>query len=147
MRWVSDRQDVDGLLSPDVDGVRQLYYIGTRSYVPFEARSAAEGVPVVHIGRFAFHAEAFAWARHVLTTTLARQPRWLVIDEVGQLELQGEGFEPAVGAAVGACRQASSTTGLLLVVRDALLEQAVAHYGLAGHCRTICGPCELGTGT
>ena len=126
-----------GILAPDVGGLRHLYSLRAGRAVQLEYRpgEARPGEPVAEadltrVGRFAFFAAAFAWARGELRAALADPPRTLVVDEVGPLELRrGDGLEPLVGAVVAAYRDRPDARALL-VVRDALLAEALAHYRL-----------------
>jgi len=137
---------------------------------------------VVVVGPFRFDRGVFAWARReideaasrgaaagsdpaigaatggVVPSGAAGPVAWIVIDEVGPLELRGGGLEPAVRAAVaralgetagrGATRPRGTNAGsadwagagegggvepaprLLLVVRESLVERVVAHYAI-----------------
>jgi nucleoside-triphosphatase THEP1 len=122
----------DGLLAPDVDGRRHVLRLATGELRPLEASAPAEPVAV---GRFTFDGAVFAWARAGLLAACAAAPATVVVDEVGPLELDGRGLEPAVSAAVRLGRE--SETRVVLVVRDTLLDRVEERYGLAGVARVI----------
>ena len=126
----------DGLLAPDVGGRRHVLRLATGEARPLEAHAPAAPVvvgPPVVVGRFTFDGAVFAWARAGLLAACAASPATVVVDEVGPLELDGRGLEPAVGAAVRLGLEGE--TRVVLVVRDTLLDRALAHYGLSGVAR------------
>jgi nucleoside-triphosphatase len=131
MKWLEGRDDAGGILTPDVEGVRFLYDVARRERHPFElAGEPMPGEPVVEIGRFRFYQSAFEQARRILLRDLEAAPAWLIIDEIGKLELKGEGLEPAAGLLISRYRDGNVTGKLLLVVRDYLLEEVREHYQL-----------------
>lgn len=57
-------------------------------------------------------------------------PDWVIVDEVGKLEIeQHTGIEPALSQIIDLYK-VNAKGSLLLVIRDYLLEQAIAHYKL-----------------
>lgn len=73
---------------------------------------------------FYLNPSAFQWACEVLLNAPERSDL-VVIDEVGQLELAGEGFAPALNTLVG-----TPTWRLLLVIRSALVEKVAQYFSL-----------------
>lgn len=134
MEWVKGKGNIGGFLAPDIDGRRRLYFLRSRQLHDFQltetaAKKAAPGETVA-IGRFFFDASAFALARQTLLEDSERGCRWVIIDEVGKLELQGKGLEPAAGEAVRKFMTGEAPGKLLLVVRNELVEKVAAYYGL-----------------
>jgi nucleoside-triphosphatase THEP1 len=60
---------------------------------------------------------------------MENMPRYLVIDEIGPLELSGRGLEPMVSTILENYER-SPKQHLVLVVRDYLLEKVISHYHL-----------------
>ena len=84
----------------------------------------------LNVGRFYFDEHAFAKARAILLQAKVSRPDWLIIDEVGKLEiLQERGFEPVVSDLVELYKS-DPAQKLLLVIRDSLLEDAIQRYDL-----------------
>lgn len=132
MDWVQPRLHIGGLLTPDVNDMRMLFDLHTRSFHPFEVKDAYAGDKIT-IGKFLFAKTAFEKGQDILMKAVARSLDWIVIDEVGRLEVeQGEGLEPAVLRVVRAFQSGLVKGNLLLVIRDTLLEKAVEKYQLAG---------------
>ncbi len=140
MNWAAQKENIGGILAPDAGGLRRLYTLHGRQLADFQlspaAAAAAPPAEVVSVGKFYFSASAFALARQAIAECLEHPFDWAVIDEAGKLELKGEGLEPAVMQAVAHFKSPGVSGRLLLVVREALLEEVIKHYGLEG-CRII----------
>lgn len=134
MRWAAERGRIGGFLSPDVEGLRRLYTLRDRQLRHFQAHEE-EGDLVV-VGKFRFYASAFELGRQTLLADSQAGLDWLVIDEIGKLELAGQGFEPAAGQVIRRFQEEEGKCRLLLVVRDYLLEEVVRRYGL-GACEAL----------
>lgn len=129
-RAFADAPDAAGVLQPVIDGRRHVLSLASGETRPLEAGPDDEARgEVVRVGRFAFSAAALAWARACIDGA-AGPDAWLVIDEVGPLELRGEGLADAVGAAIARARRPDGPR-LLLVVRETLLDRAVEALGLS----------------
>jgi nucleoside-triphosphatase THEP1 len=129
MNGLAKTDRVAGILTPEVNGIRKLYDLKTRTYFPFQLEDDTNrSEPVITIGRFAFYESAFARARLILEAALQEQPRWLIIDEIGRLELQQHGFEPVVSKIIRRHQAGNLQGDLLIVVRDTLLNEVVSHY-------------------
>jgi len=59
----------------------------------------------------------------------ASKPGWLVIDELGKLELKGQGFFPAVKKIIAAMQQQPGTN-ILIVVREGLVDEIARLFQL-----------------
>lgn len=129
MKLLSGRQDVGGILTPDGDdGLRMLYGLETKSLVPFELDETSTEA-FISVGKFRFSQETFEKAKGILDQEM--QSKWLVIDEVGKLEVeQDSGLEPFVTKLINAYRLRKQKGKLLLVIRDSLLQKAMEKYKL-----------------
>lgn len=135
--WSRNKPDMYGLLTPDVDGLRMLYDLVTKQYHPFQLETAASG-PAISVGRFIFARESFATASRILLDAAQQSYNWLVIDEVGKLEIeQGQGLDDVVKTVIAQHRARKQNGRLLLVIRDTLLGKALEQYRL--HDATILG--------
>ena len=116
--------DYCGVLAPvDAEGVRYL-----RCVVSGEQRRltcASEAADAVAVGPYHFHKEVFAWGRGLLETHEEAYPmRTLVVDEIGKLELRGEGLAPACWEVVAARKRTGAPA--LVVVRETLVPEVGA---------------------
>lgn len=75
--------------------------------------------------RFFLNVSAFEWANQVLLQAPTNSDL-VVIDEIGKLELEGEGFTPALKALISA-----SSWNLLLVIRTSLLKEVAQYFKLS----------------
>ena len=141
MNWAKNRSDVGGILAPDIDGLRHLYTLRDRQLHPYQLSEAeAEQTPdeqMVSISKFNFSAEAMRMARQTLLEDSQHHFNWVVVDEVGKLEVAGGGLEPAVTALVQSYQSGAAQGRLLLVVREQMVKKVAAYLGVEtyGHIR------------
>ncbi len=130
-RWIDTcpQGTVTGVLAPDDRDVRWIEDISTRERHMLTADADTPESRVIHIGRYRFDQASFRWAQRVLRAGFESVPEWLVFDEIGYLELQGQGLEPAVRRILNWNRRIASTK-LLWVVREELVSDVTDYYGL-----------------
>jgi len=126
-RWAARGEAVSGFLSLAVtdEGGRTGYDLlelesGLRH--PYLRRGGEPGAE--RVGPYAFDPGALERARRLIRD--AAPERLLVVDEFGPLELAGRGLWPALAPVVADARRQ-----LLLVVREAILEDVLARLGPA----------------
>lgn len=121
----------NGILTPDVDGKRKVYDIARNTYHTLEVNDTdVEGKTIV-IGKFRFDKSGFQLAQEILLRSAQQKADWLIIDEIGRLEIDKYiGLEPAVSKVITEYKNNDDGGNLLLVIRDYLLETAITHYGL-----------------
>lgn len=129
--WAAKQNNLDGILAPVLGGKRCLQRIATQEIRQLEQDKSLPKAAVYTVGTFSFSKAVFSWAVEVLQEALVQPLSWLVIDEVGFLELDGQGLEPAVSQALDRYRS-SGPEKILIVVRKRLLEKIIAHYNLIG---------------
>ena len=83
----------------------------------------------VKVGRYMFDPDVFYWAQKQLIKELNIAKGYLIIDEIGFLELNGEGLEPMLSNILKKTVKRDDIT-LLLVVRESLVNQIIEHYKL-----------------
>ncbi|HGY56865.1 MAG TPA: hypothetical protein ENK44_14250 [Caldithrix abyssi] len=127
LNWANQRKDVYGVLAPIIEERRFLLNIHTKESRLLEAPPKALEEKLVHIGKYSFFKATFRWGRQVLEQTPAQKAAWLVIDEIGPLELAGLGLEPAVHAVL---KNMPDSVNVMLVVREKLLNTVLEYYGL-----------------
>ncbi|RYE15296.1 MAG: hypothetical protein EOP51_27025 [Sphingobacteriales bacterium] len=131
-QWLRNKTNhVSGVLTPDKDGRRLLYDIARDEYHELEAPENTPDEEVQMIGKFRFCKEGFDKAQEILKRSLEENTEWMVIDEVGKLELdEGRGLEPTVGEVIRFYQGGEAKGKLILVIRNYLLDEAVERYGL-----------------
>jgi nucleoside-triphosphatase THEP1 len=131
MARLNGKKDVAGFLTPDYNGIRNLYDISTRETFGFEKTGGdVPGEECVGVGRFCFYREGFEKGKQILAEALIRNPSLLVIDEIGRLELNNEGFGPMVHEVLNAHQTNTFQGDVLLVVRDTLMEKVITQFGI-----------------
>jgi molybdopterin-guanine dinucleotide biosynthesis protein A/nucleoside-triphosphatase THEP1 len=126
--WIVGKQNIGGILTPDVNGKRMLYDIANQTYSSFQLEDTAEGI---NIGRFVFSKVAFKKAQKILRESIKQDLDWILVDEIGRLEMDHkQGLEPAISEVIHYFNTHQTNTKLLLVIRDYLLGDAKRMYGL-----------------
>ena len=129
LHWSKNRNDVDGLLCPD-DANGKRYFLKLENKIIFKLEAEAETEAIVAIGNFKFLRSAFNEANDYLILEASKTERqYLIIDEIGKLELKNEGLHVSTKALISQIRS-KNNTHLILVVRDYLLDAVLEHYGI-----------------
>ncbi|KUG25014.1 hypothetical protein ASZ90_005152 [hydrocarbon metagenome] len=124
-KFIADK-NCDGLIAPVKDGMRYIRRIKTGEIKPFETESEDSIV----IGKYKFSKETFEWAKEQIKESLQSKVDYLVIDEVGKLEMVDQGYEPMVSLVIDKFKKENSFD-LVLVVRESLVEDVITKYGLS----------------
>ena len=83
---------------------------------------------LVTIGKYKFRKSVFDWAQNILIDCIDKKLDWIIIDEIGPLELEGKGLEPGIS---NIFKLVDNLNGnILCVVRDSILEEFIEHYNL-----------------
>ena len=129
--WIKGWQRVKGILTPDNEEcIRELYHITEDKTYPFQA--AKENEATLSVGRFVFLQKTFDLANEILINEFEDDDfEFLVIDEIGKLELKGAGLDPAARHIL----QSNWKLGgdIILVVRSFLAEACIARYGIENY--------------
>ncbi len=118
------RADVWGVLTPVVDGRRKFRLLPGGQETDMEAKEGEVEIPV---GRFRFSAKGFEAALVHLRAIPGDAP-WIIIDEIGPLELRNEGFATVLNAILQTMNDGQM---LLLVVREGLVQQVADHFSIS----------------
>ncbi len=126
--WIIDK-NADGILSPDIKGVRHLLHISSGETRQLETKSKVSNANTISVGKYLFDENAFEWARNILINSINNKIEWLIIDEVGPLELKGNGLEPAIKKIIDVLIKQNKIK-IIFVVRESLLDVFINHYKL-----------------
>ena len=128
--WVEYYRHCAGILSPVIHNQRYIYSILANEYRRLESSDESVGDrDIIKIGKYSFLQSSFQWAREELQTAMEGRLPYLVIDEIGPLEISGQGLEPMVTEILRNYER-SQKHRLILVVREQLFENVIFHYGL-----------------
>ena len=122
--FVGAKTSIDGILAPVIDNKRTLYHISSKQLKILEAEHAGE--KTIHVGKYNFYKKTFNWANKKLIESFYAKPEWLIIDEVGKLELKNEGLHSTINEILNYRNE--SETKIILVVREYLLEKVLEKY-------------------
>lgn len=123
-QWARERAEaglaVGGVLALKTPEGRRFHDLWTGDEMAKEPVAGDE--PAVEVGRFRFRAAAFDWAEARIRAAVAAGAEAVVIDEVGPLEMRGEGFAALIDTLPDAVRR-------VLLVRTGLEDAAAARFG------------------
>lgn len=127
--FISENPDSDGILAPVINGKKHLVRIKSNETKLLENDGSDNTAELTKICSYDFLKSVFVWGQDELFIAYKNIPRWLIIDEIGPLEVRGEALEPMVSKILKDEKPVG--TNILLVVRKFLLEKVIEHYGLA----------------
>lgn len=128
--WIKNRIDVDGLICPDNDNGKR-YFLKVKSQKEFELEVESESEKTITIGPFHFLKSAFEEANnYLLEANKRRDFKYLIIDELGKLELKKEGLHNAAKTLIPDF-MFNDNRCLILVVRESLLEDIIKYYSIS----------------
>lgn len=127
LTWIKDMEGVSGILAPDIGDQRKLLDIVGQKLYDFETTDLSHSNVTV-IGRFVFLNTGFEKAKSILKLAAANPPKLLVVDEIGKLELNGNGLEPDLSEILLEISEKSPTTEILILLRDYLLGEVIEKY-------------------
>jgi nucleoside-triphosphatase THEP1 len=125
MNWCRNKNNVGGLLMPDVNGTRKFLNIETKEVFDAECTKQDQCTEkLVSIGQYNFYETAFAKANNILLN-ISPSIKHIIIDEIGKLELQQKGLYEGTTHLLSKSNQC-----LILVVRDSLVEAVATAFNL-----------------
>lgn len=122
---IKDITSIGGFICPDEDGLRYLKNIHDGSIHRFQILNQESDDDIL-IGKYIFSKSGFETAQSILQSAINQDFEYLIIDEIGKLELQGKGLEPSLSMTLNNIKN----TKIILVVRDYLLDEVIHHYQL-----------------
>ena len=122
IKWCEGRNDVFGIFTPVVNGKR--FFMDARTKKQFQMEANDNEKETISIGRFDFSKVSFEKAIKIVRDEMNKKG-WLVIDEIGPLELRKEGFHNVIRQVLK-----SSSSQLLFVVREGLVDKVTELFEL-----------------
>lgn len=122
-QWAATQKNIDGILQPVIDNKRFIYHIASRTLKQLETERKEN---VTSIGKYNFSNDTFKWAIENLSKSFKQNLDWLLIDEVGPIELTGKGLEPVITNIINEKERFKGK--ILFVVRENLLRDFLLHY-------------------
>lgn len=121
LNWCKQRNDVSGIATPVINGKRFFLNIATAD--TFKMEAAETELDTLNIGRFRFSKDAFHRANAVLQQT--KNSKYVVVDEIGPLELQQQGLYPSIQFLL-----AEKKSNLILIVREKIVDAVIDFFQL-----------------
>lgn len=129
-RWFVNQQNVSGILQPVIEDKRYFYSIVDKELIQLEiSREQAAKLneeEIEKIGNYIFLKNGFEKAKDILYRDFVSNYNWLIIDEIGPLELNNSGLEPIVTKIIN--ERNNFNGNILCVVRDKLFKQFIEFY-------------------
>lgn len=123
--WCEPRSDVAGILTPIINGKRQFENILTKEVFDMEATDKEKDV--LCIGKYRFSKKAFDKAKRIIEQPLPSTIHYLIIDEIGPLEIRREGFYNSVKTVL----EKNCSQKIILVVRKNVVNDVITAFDLA----------------
>lgn len=130
IKWLKNKNNVQGIISPILNGNRYLVNISSDEKRKLEIDSGSSHENIIKVGKYIFDKSVFKWACKIILDAIKSNPDWLIIDEVGPLELNDEGMAKAVNK-VFSGNVSLLKTNVIMVVRENLLNDFLNHYNLS----------------
>lgn len=132
LSWIKNRNDIDGLLCPDAEnGKRCFLKIKSQLKIALETDIELKNEAVIEVGKFRFLESGFKKANNfLLSLSFETDNSYIIIDELGKLELNNEGLHLASETLISKFIF-DKKQHLILVVRDYLVDDILKHYGLS----------------
>ena len=118
--WAKNQQNIWGILTPVITEKRFFLDLATGNQFPMEAGILDEDV--WEVGRFRFSKSSFEKATAIIRESMKKEGL-LVFDEIGPLELRGEGFSNILKQTLRERRGAT-----LLVVLEGVLDEVLDYF-------------------
>lgn len=125
--FTHSHDSVDGILAPIVNEKRKLFHLSTRTMKKLEVNEPNN--KTISVGKYHFIKESFIWANEKLIESFNSKPEWLIIDELGKLELKGEGLHNATSFILE--EKPKIDINIVLVIRDYLLHEMLKQYKIS----------------
>ena len=124
--WCNNKENCSGILMPDVNGLRKMYNIQSKIMLEAEHNIAVStNETLVSIGNFHFYQSSFDISCQIIETAINLQSKYILIDEVGKLELNQQGFYKAIIKAVQTDTDNTFSGTFIFTVRDVLIDRVL----------------------
>ncbi len=132
-KFCAEIKNVDGFICPDeethdLDELRILIDLDSNTKYLFQKNENIKPTDI-RIGQFIFDAETFIIAQQKLLHLHKSKQDYLIIDEVGKLELMESGLEPALSIFMQNI-MSTENKKIIIVVRASLLQAITEKYKL-----------------
>jgi molybdopterin-guanine dinucleotide biosynthesis protein A len=130
LRWAENSVTISGFVSLKIDGQRFFQNLKSGEIRPMENKNST-----LKVGKYVFDEKTFSWAADELYRQFDSDTEWLIIDEIGPLEVRKQqGFHELLLKILH--ENGTLKPKLLFVVRDALVDEFLDHYRITS-CKIL----------
>lgn len=124
--FINSQESINGILAPVINNKRMLYHISSKELRVLEVQEQSH--LTISIGDYNFLLDTFNWANQKLIDGFSKNPEWLIVDEIGKLELDKKGL---FDSAEFILKNVNNTnTKIILVIRDYLVKSVLEFFNL-----------------
>ncbi len=124
-KFIAEKKNVAGIISPVIKETRFFQNILNKEIKSME--TTFDDPTALQIGRFHFSKAAFDWASVAIEKACRTQTEIIVIDEIGPLELQDNGFAKLLRNIL---LKEDFQGELILVVREQILDEVLLYFNI-----------------
>ncbi len=117
-----------GILCPDAQGMRYCLNIETLQTFKLQKNSTEKLPEDILVGKYCFDGKAMQNARDIIENLPHTNAQYFIIDEIGKLELEGKGLEPAFTKILPFLK--NTNHNVIIIVRDYLINEVITKYNL-----------------
>lgn len=129
LKWLKGRKDVSGILSPR-NTHNKRYFLNVNTLETFKMQANAIDEAIISVGRYHFFNSAFVKANTIIKQSVKNNNfGFIIIDEIGKLELRSEGLHESATLAIQKGMQ-HKRLHVILVVRTSLLNDVLQKYAI-----------------
>lgn len=122
---ILNEENIYGILSPVINNKR--FFVDVATEETFAMETTDDDIDVLKIGKYNFSKASFAKASSIIQKALQKNDGWIIIDEIGPLELKEQGFSAVLKDVI------QKEVKTILVIRDSILEQVVEHFNIKNY--------------
>lgn len=124
--FANSHKSVDGILVPVIHDKRMIYNISSKELKQLEVDNNSN--KCISVGKYNFLNESFSWANKKLIDGFSKNPEWIILDEIGKLELEKKGLFESADFILTNFR--NTKTNIIFVIRDYLLDAVLKSFNL-----------------
>jgi nucleoside-triphosphatase THEP1 len=127
--WAMDKPDIKGFVTMDhKDGIRYITDFYNKVTTPYASKIFEESA--ISIGRWYIKKGGLEVGINIISNYDIKSHDILVIDEIGSLEMKGEGYTKAMIGLMKRLKDADCEMIMIIVVRNTLVEEVIAYFDL-----------------
>ena len=127
--WVKSNPNVQGFITLDqIDGIRYIINLASNIIIPYGSKK--HDASAIAIGNWYLNKAGFQVGIDIITNYDIKRGGVLIIDEIGNLEMKGEGYSEALLGLMKKLNSIESEMTMLLVVRSSLVDEVIDYYDI-----------------